>query len=88
MGYEREHWATNGCLCHGVCIHLSILSVKFALDGRMWLTSMFPQVVTTLKPMYPRELRTTIGVAGRLIPWGGLDGGGLWDIVKLALNLL
>ena len=67
--------------------------VNFHLDVKIVtssivLTSMLPQVVTTLKPMYPRELRTTIGVAGRLIPWGGLDGGGLWDIVKLALNLL
>ena len=52
------------------------------------VTSMFPQLVTTLKPMYPRALSTTIGVAGRLIPWGGLDGGGMLDIVRLVLNLL
>jgi hypothetical protein len=41
----------------------------------------------TLKPMYPKALRTTIGVAGRLIPWGGL-GGGVVELGRLGQNLL
>ena len=35
-------------------------------------TSIVPEVERTLKPMYPKALSTTMGLAGRLTPWGGL----------------
>jgi hypothetical protein len=50
-------------------------------------TSVFPEVDMTLKPMYPKALRTTIGATGRLIPWGRL-GGGVVELGRLVLNLL
>ena len=51
------------------------------------LTSKFPRVAITLKPMYPSALSITIGVTGTLIPWGGLDCGGIAEVIKLVLNL-